>query len=220
MILGSRHIDHANLKPFADINKLCEEALTYKFRGICVHPCNVSIAAGILVNTDIKIVTVVGFPLGANTTESKIFEAKEAIGNGADEIDVVWDIGAFKAAEYLRTTVQLASIVEAAKDSHDCMVKVIVEICYLSQDEVKKAYQVVSDSGADYIKTSTGFGPKVWNSLSISTWNRLKGNLKIKASGGIDNYNVAQYFLNLGADIIGTSHGVKIMEEKDAYSKL
>ncbi len=223
MILGSQHIDHTNLKPNAttdDIRKLCEEAKEHNFRGVCVHPGRVRVAAQSLINIDIKLVTVIGFPLGANTTKTKILEAEEAMGDGVDEIDVVWDIGAFKAGEYLRTVSQLHAIVEAVEAGQwmrndKRMVKVIVEICYLDINELEKAYQIVLDSGADCIKTSTGFGHNdgMDNQRAVKIWKRIKGNLKIKASAGIRYRKTAQSLIDCGADILGTSSGVSIMGE-------
>lgn len=226
MILGSCHIDHTNLKPTAsvgDIRKLCNEAIEYEFRGVCVHPCHVNTAFQCLrEHSDIKLIGVVGFPLGANTTDIKLSEAEEVISHGVDEIDVVWDIGAFRSKEYLRTTLQLGKIVETLRNDFEFegMIKVIVEICYLSVDDLVKAYQVVLDSGADCIKTSTGFGPNinlkpVVNWYAVKTWNAQRksgrGDLKIKASAGIRSRETAQYLVDCGADILGTSSGVKIM---------
>lgn len=219
MILESSCIDHTNLKPTAtedDIRKLCDEAKDYGFRGVCVHPYYVNLAHFKLVGMGVKVVVVVGFPLGANISKTKVFETKLAIDDGADEIDVVWNLGTFKAKKYLEALSQLKRVVNAAQDR---MVKVIVETCYLDPEEIEKAYQIVRDSGAGCIKTSTGFGTDGASLLAVLKWKELRkqnqDNLKIKAAGGIRNFEVAQGFLNHGADIIGTSHGIKIMKEKN-----
>lgn len=233
MILESCHIDHTNLRPTAtrsDILRLCNEAIDYGFRGVCIHPYYVSLANSVLrkdelihniPNRPIKVVTVVGFPLGANLSRTKVFETKLAIEEGADEIDVVWNLGLFKMKKYLKVLEQLGRVMDAAK-SHT--VKVIVESCYLNLEEIEKAYQIVRDSGADYIKTSTGFALSGAQTLVVRTWNQLReqnqDNLKIKAAGGIRDFQTAQSFLDCGADVIGTSHSLKIMREKNASSKL
>lgn len=221
MILQSCHIDHTNLKPTAtaeDIHKLCDEAIAHKFRGVCVHPCYVNLVSNWLFDTDIKVVAVVGFPLGANTTTVKVTEAKYAINDGADEIDVVWDLGSFKAGDYIRTLVQLSKIVAVVKNRRGCMLKVIVETCYLDLAEIKKAFQIVLDSGADCIKTSTGFGSSGAELRIVSELVELREQkqcvLKIKAAGGIRDYQTALQFISRGADIIGTSHSARIMGEQ------
>lgn len=234
MILESSHIDHTNLKSIAtsdSILRLCNEAIKYQFRGVCVNPCHVQLARSKLER--IKVVTVIGFPLGANSTLTKIFEAKQALKDGADEIDIVWDIGAFREERYVKVLLQLSMIVKAVRDIKQCVVKVIVETGYFEDQEcvichpslfmrqkLERAYDIVQDSGADYIKTSTGFNRKGATLRAVTLWNNMNGNLKIKASGGIISFAIAQHFIDRGADVIGTSHGVKIMEAKHAYSKL
>ena len=214
----NKYIDHTNLKPYAttrDIIVLCEEALYYNFRAVCVHPSWVSLAAKALENTDIKIAAVIGFPLGANCSIFKLAEAIDVIKKGANEIDMVWNLGLFKDGKYLKVRDEIAKIVEL-----DVPVKVIVETCYLNTDELGKAYQIVRDSGADCIKTSTGFGPEGAEYSIVELWKSL-GDLRIKAAGSIKSYDSAKKFIEVGADYLGTSHGVAIMQgEKDANSKL
>lgn len=222
MILQSYNIDHTNLKPTAtidDIRKLCDEAKLNGFRGICVNPRHVNLAARMLANSSVKTISVVGFPLGANSTTIKITEAIEAFDNGANEIDVVWDLASFKDGNYVKTLVQLIKISEIVRRRYGLM-KVIVETCYLSSEEIEKAFQIVFDSGADCIKTSTGFGKDdlLHEKIPVvSKWAQLRTqkqcDLKIKAAGGIGGYATAKQFIDCGADIIGTSHGIEIMKQ-------
>ena len=215
----SKYIEHTNLKPTAtenDIYKLCDEALGYGFRGVCVNPNHVVTAHAQLQGFETKVITVVGFPLGANITEIKIIEAVRAVGNGADEIDVVWDLASFKQKEYWKTLLQLTKIKD---EIGKAIMKVIVEECYLTTyEEQEIAYQIVKDSGADYIKTSTGFGPSGAKLSTVNLWAGLratqKDNLKIKAAGGISGYTKAQFFLDCGADVLGTSHGITIVNKE------
>lgn len=216
----NKYIDHTNLKPYAteaDIFKLCEEARKYNFRAVCVHPSWVALASDYLRGSDIKIAAVVGFPLGANRSIFKLAEAIDVIKRGANEIDMVWNLGLFKSAKYLKVRDEIAEIV---KLNTDVLVKVIVETCYLNLGGLGKAYQIVTDSGATCIKTSTGFGPEGAEYSTVKLWKSL-GDLKIKAAGGIKTYQQAQNFIAMGADFLGTSRGVAIMQgEKDANSKL
>lgn len=218
----SKYIEHTNLKPTAtvgDIFRLCSEAAEHKFRGVCVNPRHVATAISSLKRIDngegVRIITVVGFPLGANTTETKIAEAIQAIENGANEVDVVWDLASFKQKEYWRTLLQLTKIREAIYGE---VMKVIVEECYLTGAEQEIAYQIVEDSGADYIKTSTGFGKSGARLTTVRFWNQLrlrgKDNLKIKAAGGIKDYETAELFIDFGADVLGTSHGIAIINQE------
>lgn len=220
-----KHIDHINLKPIAtemDIIQLCNEAKIHNFRAVCVHPCRINLAARRLANSPVKIATVVGFPLGANCFTSKCAEAAWVTAQGIDEIDMVWNLGRFKESKYLLVLEEITRIVEEAFRS-GTIVKVIVETCYLDNNEIRKAHQIVKDSGAQYIKTSTGFGANPDDIglcgaylPDIITWKHL-GGLKIKASGGIKAYNIAKDFIAAGADVIGTSSGVKIVEEEDVF---
>ena len=216
----NRYIDHTNLKPYAteaDIIGLCEEALYYNFRAVCVHPCWVALVTEHLRGSDIKIAAVVGFPLGANCTTTKVCEATESFERGAGEIDMVWNIGSFKSVKYLKVMYEIEQIVEI---TNKILVKVIVETYYLNLHELGIAHQIVKDSGAGCIKTSTGFAPRGAEYADVNFLKILDG-LKIKAAGGIKTYEQANDFIEMGADFLGTSHGVAIMRgEKDANSKL
>lgn len=200
-------IDHTLLKSLAtttDIKKLCKEAVEYKFRGVCVNPKHVELAIEEL-DEQALVSCVVDFPLGCSL--NKLDLAIEAIDLGADELDVVWDLGDFKERKYLKVMNSIHSIVRI---NPTIRVKVIVESCFLDENEQRKAYQVVQDSGAWCIKTST----RLFDGCSLETiklWKSL-GDLKIKASGGIRTYTGAEMMINAGADIIGTNHGVKIAQ--------
>lgn len=208
----AEYIDHTNLKPMTihrDIIKLCEEAKEFGFRAVCVNPYWIDLVKK---QSDVKIATVVGFPLGANSVGCKVHETQVAIIEGVNEIDMVWNLGAFKNAEYLKTRLEIQAIAKITKPA-GVMLKVIVEACYLDEDELVKAYQVVEDGGADCIKTSTGFGTQGANFNDVKVWRNL-GDLKIKASGGIRTFLTAKGFIKIGADILGTSHGVLIVQEE------
>lgn len=213
----AKYIDHTNLKATAtqkDIVKLCGEAIEHRFRAVCVNSQWVNMAKQQLDGSGIKIAAVVGFPLGANHLAVKVYESQVAADRGARELDIVWNIGKFKEGKYLQVMKELQEIVDTAH-IRGVLVKVIVETCYLSYDEMVKAHQVVKDSGAFCIKTSTGAGPEGAKYSTVKTWKGL-GNLKIKASGGIKSYQQALNFIEVGADIIGTSHGIHILQgEKD-----
>ena len=225
----STHIDHTNLKPFAtdvDIQRLCDEALVHKFRGVCVNPRHVTTARVHLDRQNdphIPVVTVVGFPLGANQTQTKIQEACHALSNGAEEIDVVWDLAAFKMQEYWLTLIELTKIVRAVlQKKPKTVIKVIVEECYLDSDELEKAFSIVASSGAHYIKTSTGMGKSGAKLSTIALWAHLRKlggiDLGIKASGGIKTHYDAKQFIAVGASAIGTSHGVSIVRGEGDYA--
>lgn len=212
----AKYIDHTNLKPYVtskDIKRLCREAIEYQFRGVCVHSSWLPLVCRRLAEyLNIKVSTVVGFPLGASSTEVKVKEALYSWEASADEIDVVWNIGLFKEKRYLPVVKELESIVQHLVRSA-ITVKVIVETCYLDVDEIDTAHQIVKDSGAFCIKTSTGFGTDGAEAVHVERWKEL-GDLKIKASGGIRDYATASGFIGIGADILGTSHGVKIVKEE------
>ena len=208
----SNYIDHTNLKPDAtkeDIKNLCDEAIKYGFKAICINPIFVEIASEILKDQEIKIVAVVGFPLGAMQPSSKAFEAKEAINSGADEIDMVMNIGALKHKDYSLVYTDILSVVEEAGT---CPVKVIIETCYLTRDEIIIASVLCSVAGAKYIKTSTGFngsGAKIEDIKLIKSI--IPENIKIKASGGIKTAKEAMEMIQAGASRIGASASVDIV---------
>lgn len=211
----NQYIDHTLLKPtttIIDIEKLCNEAINHNFYAICINSCYVSYAKIILKNTPIKIASVIGFPLGANTTKSKIFEANDCINIGATEVDMVLNIGLLKSGSYQLVEDEIYNI---KKNIGDNTLKVIFENCYLTNDEKITACKIALNAGADFIKTSTGFGIGGATIDDIKLMkNTVKDQIKIKASGGIKNYQTAKEYLDLGVSRIGTSSGVIIMNHK------
>lgn len=209
----NKYIDHTNLKAFAtkkDIEKLCDEAIKYNFATVCVNPYYVSLANELLIRSDVKVCTVIGFPLGQNTSEVKLYEAKTAIEQGVDEIDVVINIAALKDKYYDYVKDEIKQIKDAAKDK---ILKVIIETCYLTNEEITIITNICNEVGVDFIKTSTGFGIDGANIEDIKLINKHKNDkLQIKASGGIKTRTEAINFINNGATRIGTSNGIKIME--------
>lgn len=207
------YIDHTNLKMDAsirDIEKLCDEAIKYQFASVCVHPYYVSLASELLKDTNVEVCTVIGFPLGMNTTATKVYEAIGAVENGATEIDMVINIGALKDKDYE----YIKDEIEEIRDSIDGKVlKVIIETCYLTKEEIVKMTEICNETFVNFIKTSTGFGTSGATIEDIELINKNKSNvLEIKASGGIKNYDTALEMIEVGATRLGTSSGVKIME--------
>lgn len=212
----NQHIDHTLLNPTAtpeDIKILCSEAKYYKFYGVCVNGSNVGLAASMLKGTDVKIVAVIGFPLGASSTESKIAEAKDCIENGADEIDMVINIGLLKAGHVRAIEDEIAAVKESIKNT---VLKVIIETCYLTDDEKRAACKAAVSAKADFVKTSTGFGPSGATKEDVALMKSVVGErLQIKASGGIKDQETAREYLELGVTRIGTSSGVEIINPKE-----
>lgn len=211
----NKYIDHTNLNAFAtnsDIKKLCKEATNYKFASVCVHPYYVELAKEELKGTNIDVCTVIGFPLGMNTTTTKAFEAIEAIDKGANEIDMVINIGAVKSKNYEYVKKEIEEI----RDSIDGKIlKVIIETCYLTIDEIKELTKICNETFVNFIKTSTGFGTRGASIEDIIVINDNKNEiLEIKASGGIKNLCDAEKFIEQGVTRIGTSNGVKIMNSE------
>lgn len=210
----AKMIDHTNLKGDAttkDIEKLCEEAKKYGFASVCINPSYVPLSKDILKNTDIKVCTVIGFPLGANTSKIKFFETTEAIRNGADEIDMVINIGALKSGLDDEVKSDIAGVVAAAEGK---IVKVIIETGLLNEDEKLKACKASEESGANFVKTSTGFGVSGATIEDIKLIREnIESNMGIKASGSIRDLKTTLDMINAGATRIGTSSGVKIMEK-------
>ncbi|EDP73190.1 deoxyribose-phosphate aldolase [Hydrogenivirga sp. 128-5-R1-1] len=211
----AKYIEHSNLKPYAtkeDIKKLCEEAVKYNFYGVCVNPYYVPYVKQLLTGKDIKIITVVGFPLGANKLKTKLVEATTAQNDGADELDIVWNISAFKSGEYDYIVEELKTIIEYTKP---LVHKVIIETAYLRLKEKFKAVELLIEAGADFLKTSTGFASEGAKLEDIRLFKEIsQGKLKIKASGGIKDKQTALKMIEFGADRIGTSHGVEIVNEQ------
>lgn len=212
----AKYIDHTNLKPDAteqDIINLCEEAKKYKFKSVCVNPCRVLLAKKNLEDTDILVCCVIGFPLGANTTNTKVFEAKEAIENGAQEIDMVINIGAAKENNWILVKRDISCVVKAV--SGRALVKVIIETCLLTDDEKIKACNCAVEAGANFVKTSTGFSKAGANSSDILLMRKTVGTkCGVKASGGIKHLEEAILMIESGANRLGTSNGVRIINAK------
>ncbi len=199
------HVDHTLLKPFAtweEIQNICDEAIELHTASVCIPPCYVAPVKE-KYGDALKICTVIGFPLGYNTTVTKIFETENAILNGADEIDMVINIGFMKAGNYDAVLEEIRAL---RKSCHGRILKVIIETCYLTEEEIKKAAEMVTAAGADYIKTSTGFGTA---GATVENVKLMKENIgpevKIKAAGGIRTKEALQEFIELGCDRVGAS---------------
>ena len=209
----NKYIDHTLLKADASqeqIETLIEEAKKYDFASVCVNPTWVSFAAQALKATDVKVCTVIGFPLGANTPELKAFETSDAIQNGANEVDMVINIGALKSRNFDLVERDIRAVVEAAKGT---LVKVIIETCLLTDDEKMKACQIAQKAGADFVKTSTGFSTGGATVADVALMRKTVGpDMGVKASGGARSYEDALAFIKAGATRIGASSGVAIME--------
>ena len=209
-------IDHTLLKPEAtpeQVAQLCAEARQYAFASVCVNPCHVRLCADRLRGSPVKVCTVVGFPLGATTTETKVFEAQNAIKNGAAEVDMVINVGALKARETQRVKGDIQAVVEASHAA-GALVKVIVETALLSQEEKVLACQLVKEAGADFVKTSTGFASGGATAEDVVLMRSTVGpSLGIKAAGGVRSLADALKMVEAGATRLGTSSGVKIMQE-------
>ena len=209
----NKYIDHTLLKPDASqeqIETLIEEAKKYDFASVCVNPTWVSFAAQVLKGTDVKVCTVISFPLGANTPELKAFETSDAIQNGADEVDMVINIGALKSRNFDLVERDIRAVVEAAKGT---LVKVIIETCLLTDDEKVRACQLAQKAGADFVKTSTGFSTGGATVADVALMRKTVGpDMGVKASGGARSYEDALAFIKAGATRIGASSGVAIME--------
>lgn len=209
-------IDHTILKPEAtelEIKKLCEEAIENKFASVCVNPCFVKLAKKSIGKNKIDVCSVVGFPLGSSLNETKIFEAQMAVESGATEIDMVINVGKLMDKKYAEITEEIRSIKKAI--SGRAILKVIVETALLSKEEKIQVCQIVNNSGADYIKTSTGMNPA--GGATVEDVSLLRkhsdSSVKVKASGGIRTLKDALLMINSGADRLGASAGVKILSE-------
>ncbi len=214
----NKHIEHTLLKQDAkleDFIKLFNEAKEHKFLGVCINPNYVKLAKENLKGSDVKVVTVVGFPLGANRPDVKAFETSKALEDGADEIDMVINVTAIKNKDYDFVLNDIKTVKQACKDKH---LKVILETDLLDKDEIKKACELCIEAKADFVKTSTGFvkggvGAKA-EDVELMYKTVSPYGLKVKASGGIRDKETAIAMLNAGAERLGTSSGVKIVEEK------
>ncbi|HOP69674.1 MAG TPA: deoxyribose-phosphate aldolase [Bacillota bacterium] len=211
----NRYIDHTLLKPEAteaQIVELCREAVRYQFASVCINPCYIAVAARELRGSGVKTGTVIGFPLGATTREVKVFEAEQAMRNGAEELDMVMNIGALKAGLREAVAGEIRAVVEAARGK--ALVKVIIECCLLTEEEKIAACQIVQEAGADFVKTSTGFASGGATVKDVRLIRQTVGpDMGIKASGGIRDYRTALAMIEAGANRIGTSSGVAIFRE-------
>lgn len=208
----AQRIEHTLLKPEAtvkDIMRLCDEAQKYHLYAVCVNPCYVPLAKHLLQGTEVKVVTVVGFPLGATFSSVKALEAKTAMEEHADEIDMVMNVSAFKTGDYAAVTEDIRRVVEAAAP---CPVKVIIEATYLTPREKRTACRIIADGGAKFVKTSTGFGKggATVEDVKLLREEADKYGLKVKAAGGIRDAETAKAMVEAGADRIGTSAGAAI----------
>lgn len=230
----AKMIDHTILNAYAtesEIKKLCVEANANNFASVCVNPCYVKTAFEELKNSQVKVCTVIGFPLGAETSEVKAFGAQNAVENGAEEIDMVINIGRAKMNDFKFVESDIKAVVDASKNAglklqKNVIVKVILETCYLTDEEIVSACLASKNAGADFVKTSTGFGtPKALDGTSLPNGASVyhvelmkktvgigEGALKVKASGGIRSTRAALDLVNAGADRLGTSSGIAIMQ--------
>lgn len=210
---ANKFIDHTILKADAvekDIIRLCAEAKEYGFYSVCVNSCWVPLAAKELKGSPVKVCSVVGFPLGAMSYAAKVFEAKNAVEQGADEIDMVINIGLLKDKKYSETENEIRAVKQAIGDR---VLKVIIETCYLTDEEKRKVCQLAVSARADFVKTSTGFGTGGATVEDVQLMlDTVQGNALVKASGGIRDAVTAEKYLNMGVMRLGTSSGIKIVK--------
>lgn len=210
----NKMIDHTVLKadtPLETVKRICDEAMEYGFASVCINPCHVAYCADYLKDSDVNVCTVIGFPLGANTSAVKAFETKDAISNGADEIDMVMNIGALKDKNYDLVRDDVKAVVEAANGT---LVKVILETCLLTEDEIKKACELCVEAKADYVKTSTGFSTRGATIEDVQIMKAaVQGKAKVKAAGGVRTHEDMVKIVEAGADRIGTSAGCSLVEK-------
>ena len=210
----SKYIDHTLLKADASIEaikKLCQEAIEYDFKSVCVNPCNITLCKELLAGSDVLVCTVIGFPLGQMSTEAKVFEAKDAIEKGAQEVDMVLNIGRLKDGELDYVTDEITQIKKAC----GCItLKVIIETCLLTDEEKINACQCIMNAGADFVKTSTGFSTAGATFDDVALFKKTVGDkCYIKAAGGVRSHEDMLKMIELGANRIGTSSGTKLIEK-------
>ena len=209
----NRLIDHTLLAPQAtkgEIKKLCEEAMQYHFASVCVNPCFVAYCAELLKGSSVNVCTVIGFPLGANTTTIKALEAQQALADGADEIDMVINVGALKDKDYdyVENEIKALKLLAGKK-----VLKVIIETCLLTDEEKVKACELAKDAGADFVKTSTGFSKGGATVHDVELMRKTVGDeMGVKASGGVRTKEEMEAMVKAGANRIGTSHGVDLLK--------
>jgi deoxyribose-phosphate aldolase len=216
MLSLAKYIDHTLLKPNAtkdDIKKLCEEAIEFQFATVCVNPYWVKKAYSFLRDSNVGITTVIGFPLGMATTETKVFETKQAIKDGATEIDMVMNLGSFFSEDYDFVQNDMQSVVNAC--GNEITLKVILEVGYLNNDQIAKAVSLAKEVNANFVKTSTGFGPGNATEEIVTLMTLTAGeNMQVKASGGVRDLKTAILMIESGASRIGTSSGIAIIKGK------
>lgn len=223
----AKTIDLTFLSPLAttkDIEELCIKAKRYHFAAVCINPCFITVARRILEGTDVKICSVVGYPLGANSIETKVFEARDNVKKGADELDMMINLGAVKSGNYSYVEREIGIVVsvirreQMAEYNKHINIKIIIETGSLTKEEIKKVCRIVEELGADFIKTSTGFGARGVELDDVRLIREVvTRNIGVKASGGIRTFKDAQALIDAGATRLGTSSGIKIMEE---YSEI
>jgi deoxyribose-phosphate aldolase len=209
-------IDHTLLKPDATVQQiaqLCHEAMLHNFASVCVNPTHVKLAAQLLQNSDVKVCTVIGFPLGATSTQAKVFESEQALDDGATEIDMVINIGALKGGEDALVEQDVGGVVRTAHN-RGALVKLIIETALLTDEEKERACKLAKKAGADFVKTSTGFSKGGATIEDVALMRRAVGpSLGVKAAGGIKNLTDAASMIAAGASRLGASAGVKIVQE-------
>lgn len=210
----NKYFDHTILKQDAStkqVEAICEEAKQHNFMSVCVNPCHVALCKELLKGTDVKVCTVIGFPLGANTSKVKAFETSDAIENGANEIDMVINVGALKDKNYHLVLEDVKAVVSSAKGN---TVKVILETCLLTDEEIVKACELSLEAKADFVKTSTGFSTGGATKEAVALMKKTVGDkMQVKASGGIHTKQDMLDMIEAGASRIGASASIKIIEE-------
>lgn len=210
----NKYFDHTLLAANAtrsEVEQLCKEAKEYDFMSVCVNPYFVPLAKKELVGSDVKVCTVIGFPLGQMSTKAKVFEANDAVKMGADEVDMVINVSALKDQDYDYVRNEIHEIKEACEGK---LLKVILECCYLSKEEIKKASELAKEAGADFVKTSTGFGKGGAKAEDVKIMRETVGpDMGVKAAGGIHTLADFKAMVDAGANRIGCSHSIQIMEE-------
>ncbi|HKL36808.1 MAG TPA: deoxyribose-phosphate aldolase [Salegentibacter sp.] len=211
----NQFIDHTLLKPTAtpeDIQQLCEEAISHQFIAVCIPPSYLQLANSVLKDSNVKLATVIGFPLGAMTTDAKVFEAKDAVQKGADEIDMVINIGMLKSGDTDYIENEIAAIKKAIGSK---TLKVIIETCYLTDAEKEAACIAALNAKADFVKTSTGFGTGGASLEDVKLMKKIANDkMEIKASGGIKDRETALKYIELGVSRLGTSSGIKLVKSE------
>lgn len=212
----AKMMDHTILKATAtpeQVEKICQEALEIGAASVCINPCNIEQAKGLLEGSDVKVCTVIGFPLGANTTAVKMYETRDAIERGAGEVDMVINVGALLAGDTKTVYEDIKGVVEAAAGT---LVKVIIETCYLDDEQKRTACELAMKAGADFVKTSTGFGSGGATAHDVELMRSVVGdNMKVKASGGIRSYQDASDMVKASADRLGVSASIAILAEAE-----